>query len=209
MKTGIHTNLRNWITRLNEQPGVYLIQRIDNGSTYVGSAKHSLQQRLSQHLADLIAGEHDIPLLQDDWNTLGCNQFMWMAKYASSALDARRSEMWLIRLAHALEDHGGYNRRTSINCISASLRATERNYMSAGIRKYSLLPTIQLHERIHPTMIRTFCQGSLPLNATKNFDLDLTEVERLRQLEGWKATAIHFGPERGGGNELCGQHTAT
>lgn len=190
MKAGIHTNLRNWINRLKEQPGVYLIQRIDNGSTYVGSAKHSLQQRLSQHLIDLVAGGHAVPLLQDDWNTLGCHQFKWMAKYASSAMDARWTEMWLIRLARTLEDHGGYNRRTSINCISASLRATEKNYMSAGVRKYCLLPTTRLHERVHPSMIRTFCQGSRPLNATKNFDLDLTEIERLRQLEEWKATAI-------------------
>lgn len=191
--------LRAWMNRLEEKPGVYLIQCIENGAIYVGSAEKSLRQRLSQHLTDLLTRDHPVPLLQEDWTHLGAERFLWCAQYAATARDAWQEEMWLIRLAQSLEDQGGYNRRAPRNCVSVSVRASENYFLNRKKRKYCLLPSVQFDDRIHPVMIRTFCQGDLPLVREKDFSLGLGEGERLGQMAGWRAAAIRFHPEEGQG----------
>lgn len=195
MNTSQNEALRNWIKQLADQPGVYAIQSLINGYVYVGASKHSIRQRLLQNLIDLEAGAHDVPLLQEDWCAAGSFQFTWMVQYVATSKDAAEQEIHLIKLARALEDYGSYNRRTTINCISASLRDTEQKLSRGrGVRKYCPIPTIKPHERIHPAILKTFCQGALPLARAKNFDLGIPEVERIELFEKWKAKAHCFSP---------------
>ena len=196
MNSSRNEALRNWIKQIDDKPGVYAIKSLINGSIYVGSSKHSIRQRLLQNLIDLEASEHDVPLLQEDWSAAGSSQFTWMVQYVATAKDAIEQEIHLIKLARALEDYGSYNRRTTVNCISASLRETERKFARGQrVRKYCPIPTIKPHERIHPVILKTFCQGQLPLVRTKNFDLGIPEVERIELFEKWKTKALCFNPE--------------
>lgn len=209
MNSSHNEALRHWIKQLHDQPGVYAIQSLANGSTYVGSTKHSIRQRLLQNLTNLEAGEHDVPLLQEDWSTTGSSRFTWMVQYVATPKDAAKDEIYLIHLARALEDYGSYNRRTTINCISASLRDTERKFARRPrVQKYCPLPTIKPHARIHPAVLKTFCQDELPLVRTKNFDLGIPEVERIELFERWKAEALCFSPGSASKSEFDSQPVA-
>ena len=198
--TQTERSLRAWANSLDERPGVYLIQCKENNATYVGAAEKSmsLRQRMGEVVSTLLHRRHSSPLLQKDWNLYGAENFGWWAQYCSSKAEALQTEKWLVKLAHAFEDHGGYCERTPTNCVSASLRETERKFAKAGTPGYEFLDERNIDSRIHPTLVQTFCQGIRPLVRTKITQLDLVEVERLRQLDEWKATAIHFDPESGG-----------
>ena len=191
----VSTRLRTWIDQLDERPGVYMLRSLDSGATYVGSARKSVRQRLRQNVIDLESGTHDVPLLQDDWNDFGGSRFAWSVSYAANSKEAQQQEIEWIKLAHALEDFGGYNRRTNISCIAASLRDTE-NKLSKNYRKerYCLLPSTNPHQRIAPGILKTFCQGNRPLAETKALTLDVDEETRLHLLHAWESSALRFNP---------------
>lgn len=185
--------LKTWITTLERRPGVYLIQDTHTRACYVGAAEKSLRQRLTGVVGKLIEGNHHVALLQDDWNQFGPDRFAYWVAYAPSNKDALSDEWWLTRLARAWEDFGGYCLRTGENCVSASFRDTERKLTRQRSRRYQYLPETNLNARINGVLLRTFCQRTIPTWKTKQLDLDLEEHERRRQLEAWKASALHYG----------------
>jgi len=187
--------LKTWIKTLEMRPGVYLIQHTLTGACYVGAAEKSLRQRLKGVVGKLIEGNHHVALLQDDWNQFGPHRFAYWIAYAPSNKDALRDEWWLTRLARAWEDFGGYCLRTGENCVSASIRDTERKLTRQRSRRYQYLPGTNINGRINNVLVDTFCQGSTATRKTKRLDLGLEEDERLRQLEAWKADAHRYAPK--------------
>lgn len=188
--------LSSWIKALPQSFGVYMIECLATGSRYVGSAHRQIvAARLAQELSELKAGRHHSSLLQKDWNKFGNQAFVWQVRASASPKESLTEEFRLIRAAHAFADFGGYVLRADENCVTASIPETERKLAaSRGRSKFSYLPGINLNDRIHPELVRTFCQGNRPLSESKRLTPDVSEEERLRLVQEWKSCALRFDP---------------
>lgn len=188
---GAFSGFRKWVGALEARPGVYMIQSRSTQASYVGRADKSLKKRVSQVFRLLNAGKHGAVLLQEGWGRAPEDYILYV-HYLPDSYWARADENWLMRLARAFEDFGGYCQRGDINCVSASIRETERKLMKSGCRKYELLPGMKFHERINPLLMNSFCSANDCLAKVKCLELDLAEGERAAQLEAWKHEALRF-----------------
>lgn len=188
--------LSAWINALPNTLAVYMIECLATGAKYVGSAhKQFIAARLAQALSELKAGRHHSSLLQRDWDKFGSHAFIWFVRPTGSGREAFLEEYWLIRAAKAFADFGGYVLRADINCVSASIPETERKLASSRDGcKFEYLPSKNHSPRIHPTMLKTFCQSNHPLAESKNLALDVSEEERLNLLHEWTSGALRFDP---------------
>lgn len=62
------------------RPGIYSIINLENGKTYIGSAKN-LSRRFSEHRRELKRNAHSNGHLQNSWNTHGENSFLFKVLY--------------------------------------------------------------------------------------------------------------------------------
>lgn len=188
--------LKSWLRALEDRPGLYLIENTLTGACYAGVAEKSLRQRLTRVATELRHDRHHAALLQEDWKLIGCELFAWWATYARTEGDAIMAELWLAKLSRAWEDFGGYCQRTGENCVSASLRDTERKLAGPRSRTFRYLSTTSISGRINKALLETFCQDNIPLRRCKQLELGLDECERLRQLDEWKAKALCYTSDR-------------
>lgn len=183
-------DVRLWIRILDQRPGVYLIENSTNGACYVGSAKKSLRQRLRNTLTELNSGRHHSYLLQADWRRYGAQSFVWWASYADSAAEASAEERWLVAVANAFEDYGGYCQRTGRNCVAASFRETERKLAKAPIPRYEYLDATNVEDRIPSVLVRTFCQANTRLIKKSQSDQAAAADQRTQEVATWKEYAL-------------------
>lgn len=176
--------LRSWIRRLDERPGVYLIENTVTGAKYVGCARKSIRQRLQNTLSELIGGRYHVPQLQDDWQQLGVQNFVFWLSYAATKADALAEERRIAIAANAFEDFGGYCRRTKTDCVSASFRERERKLYKARKRRYEYLPDTKVDDRISPVLLRTFSRGD------ENTEIACLNPAPPSAIEQWKMVAI-------------------
>lgn len=188
--------LSSWIKALPQSFGVYMIECLATGSRYVGSAHRQIvAARLTQELSELKAGRHHSSLLQKDWNKFGSHAFAWLVCPTETRGESLAEEFWLIRASKAFADFGGYVLRADENCVTASIPETEKKLAaSRGASKFSYLPWVSPSDRIHPEMLRTFCQGNRPLCESKKLTLDISDEERSSQLQEWVSAALRFDP---------------
>lgn len=185
--------LKGWIRSLNRRPGVYIIENIATGARYVGQGS-SLPDRLKGEIDQLMAGSHHSAPLQADWTRYQPEQFTVSVAYAASPSAARQEEIWLALQARAYEDYGGYTQRVQQNCISASLRDTERKLLRLRSKRYALLPGVDLRARVPTVLMETFCRKNRPLIETWNPLRGYFVKNNRRDFASWYADAIHYRP---------------
>lgn len=144
-------------TEKPDPSGVYVIRCTKNDAFYVGSAV-KLERRLRSHVSKLNRGDHDVRLLQEDWQRYGPDAFQF--RFTPAPLQScGHWEEALIHLTRSLEHCSGYNRMIGRRfwAISAQIRDSERKLWRK--HRFIYLPTIHPDSRLEAPYLESFTRN--------------------------------------------------
>jgi len=77
-------------------PGIYRIQCLANGKTYIGSTGISIRKRWGQHTSALSKGTHVNPNMQASWNKYGEDAFVFgVVEYCDADISVAREDHYI------------------------------------------------------------------------------------------------------------------
>ena len=89
--------------------GVYVLDCVENGKKYIGSAAKCFKKRLREHLALLRKGTHHSRHLQQAWNKYGEGSFQFNLLEICAAKDCIKREQFFIQRFNSADGNHGFN----------------------------------------------------------------------------------------------------
>jgi group I intron endonuclease len=103
---------------------IYIARCIKTGKVYVGSAFEG-NDRVKEHIDDLMKGSHGNRYFQNAWNKYGAGGFDWDFVEVCNEHNRREREQWWIEQLKSNEPEFGYNQTYPVRSITPSQRASK------------------------------------------------------------------------------------